>query len=155
MSEDELEHLTAGYEHWDQKRLVTFILAHGCARLNMLRASEEQRRLPNSATLEQQKFLLQLARDLREPEPPAKGNVSSSPVEQHEVPQYLEKAKRAFDELGVQDRWLVRDATEKLLRTVDQLAEDLGPERAIGAGVAQEHNPERKQQAGSNAQESS
>jgi hypothetical protein len=151
MNEDEFQHLAAGYESWDRKRLRTFILAHGCARLNMLRASEEQRRLPHSATLEQQKFLLQLARDLDDPEPPVKDNVSSSPAEKHEVSEYLEEAGRTFNELGVHDRMLVRDAAEKLLHTVDQIAERVTQQGTIGAGVAEEHHPEGKQQAGSDA----
>ena len=121
----------------------------------MLRASEEQRRIPQSATLEQQKFLLQLARELVVAEPPAKDNVSSSPAKKHEVSQYLEKAKRAFNELEIHDRMLVRDATEKLFHAVDQIAEGVAQQGAIGAGVADEPSPETEQQAGSDAQESS
>ena len=124
MSEEELEHLITLYQQWDRERLLTFILVHACARLGMLRASEEQRRIPQQATLEQQKFLLLLARELKASAPtPAKGKAGSTQVEEDEISESVRKAKLAFSDLDVNDRMLVRDATQELFRNIDLFAE--------------------------------
>jgi hypothetical protein len=116
------------YQGWDRKRVLDFILANACPRLEMLRAIEEERHLPLPATIEQQKVLLQLASELKGDDSAARQHCSSSvcnsPTEAV-TDDKVDPALDAFNKLDPTDRAVVRDASKTLFSLNNVLAEGL------------------------------
>jgi hypothetical protein len=116
----------AQYANWNRTRLLGFLKVHACRRLDMLRDIEEQRHIALPATSEQQKFIQQLARELKDDNPGA-AETDGCPTLSIDTEAATEantvEAQTAFDKLDPTDRAKVRDASETLFSINNVMAE--------------------------------
>ena len=140
MDDDHLGEEQAQYEDWDDGRVLRFLTKHACRRLGLLRGIEEQRHVALPETSEQQKFLLQLARELKDDDAraagpdrcPGRSAIRTSP-KGSEV-----DAQDAFDKLGPSDRLIVRDACKTVFTTCDVVATALNEDKQSTDGKKQQ-----------------
>jgi hypothetical protein len=133
------------YETWDRRRVLVFVLAHACRRLDMLRQIEEQRHIALPATAEQEKLLLQMARELKGDDSAAGQHSSAgacnSPTEAV-TENKVAPAQDAFNKLDPTGRSMVRDASETLFLISNVLAEGFSEHKQSALGrkdQSQEH----------------
>jgi hypothetical protein len=105
------------YDNWDRTDLLRFLKVHGCRRLDRLSAIEKQRHIALPATSEQQKFLLQLACELKD-EPDSCLTLPTNTEEWN-----VAEAQDAFNKLEPIDRSKLRDATKTLFSLNNAMAE--------------------------------
>ena len=119
MDDNHLGEEQAQYEDWGDARVLRFLTKHACRRLELLRGIEEQRHIALPATSEQQKFLLQLARELRDNDASAAepNRCPGRPAVETLATDSVVEAQDAFDKLGPNDRSIVRDACKTLFAT--------------------------------------
>ncbi len=144
---DDLEQLKP-YLQWDRKRLRAFLTAQACSRLTMLRHVEEQRQIALPATLDQERFLLQLLCAMEEsgPEEPAQQNANQNPPDADELRELVGEPKSAFDRLDASNRMLLRDSAKELLRIIDLEAEELAQQQMGTTEGAEVHDPQTQQE---------
>jgi hypothetical protein len=116
----------AQYANWNRTRLLAFLQVHACRRLDMLRDIEEQRHIALPATSDQQKILLQLARELKDDNPGA-AETNGCPTVSIDTEAATKgnavEAQDAFDKLDPTERTIVRNASKTLLSLNNVMAE--------------------------------
>lgn len=144
INDDHLGDDKAQYENWDSRRVLEFLTVRSCRRLDMLRGIEEQRCIALPATSEQQKFLLQLVRELKDGAGTAEPDRCPKVSTDTEVASKgnATEAQDAFDKLDPVDRSTVRDACKTLLSINNVLAEGFSEHKQSARGredQSQEH----------------